>query len=580
MAHDGETSQAPQRPGSRIGRLMAWVWIAGLALLCTAQLVDDPDAFWHLATGRLALDERSSLPNDPFSFTFVGQPWVGKDLVADLTLYAAFALAGWGGLAAWLAVILAVGAGALRFRVRTSTWLLACGAWLAATEITATPRSRIFSTALVPVLLVLLQRARERGGAHWLAAGGVVGTWLLLHRGGVVGLGLLGVTVAWQVWATRRQAREGWAFPLAGLGLAVALGLLHPDGPRVWLTVANVASSQEYRQWISEFRPLSWRDAWQAFAPIVVLTTAAIASAVWELRDFRKSDAQWRAVILALTLVLAGRTPRGMPLLAGVAVWVLLPHLNVALGRWRRPRLRLVLAAATGLVLVLSQRTRPLGLGPAEGATATRAIAFAASHGLGKRVCNPLHMGGELLWSGFAPRIDGRNDQVFPVKFFVESAKATQDPAAWAAFLRRFPCDWALAANPGPGQSFAFLAQDPAWALVYWSPAASVFVPTSAHLDLPRLRHLDPADPVRSVLTAARNPDSAVALAAELTRVTAAHPDVAAPAVWTVMLLHLRGPSLVAERDRALESLVARFPDAPEVRQLLQILVSERGNLH
>lgn len=580
MAHAGESSQAAQRPRSPIGRQSAWLWIVGLALLCTAQLVDDPDAFWHLATGRLALVEQSTLPTDPFSFTFVGQPWVGKDLFADLTLYSAFALAGWAGLAGWLAVVLAVGAGALSFRVRTSTWLLAAAAWLAATEITATPRSRIFSTALVPVLLTLLQLARERGGTLWLAAGGVVGGWLLLHRGGVVGLGLLGVTVVWQVWATRRHGRHRWAFPLAGVGLAVALGLLHPDGPRVWLTVANVAGSPEYRQWVSEFRPLSWRDAWQAFAPIVVLTTAAIAGAMWDLRDFRNSDAQWRAVMLVLALVLAGRTPRGMPLLAGVAVWVLLPHLNTVMGRWHRPRLRLVLAAATGLVLVLSQRTRPLGLGPAEGATATRAIAFAASHGLGKRVCNPLHMGGELLWSGFAPRIDGRNDQVYPVKFFVESAQATQDPAAWAAFLRRFPCDWALAANPGPGQSFAFLAQDPAWALVYWSPAASVFVPTAAHDDLPRLRHLDPADPVRSVLAAARNPESAEALADELTRVTAAHPDIAAPAVWSVMLLHLRGPALLAERDRALESLVARFPDAPEVRQFLQILVSDRGNQH
>ena len=549
-------------------RLRTWlpagVAVFALALLATWRIVDDPDAFWHLVTGHEALRAGPSLPQDTLSWSFRGQPWLGKDALADLLL----ALSGSAqGVSVLLAVILTLGATGLASGVAPPTWLLAAGLWLSAVEITATPRSRIFSTALLPVLLAAIDRARRQPDKRWFAPGLIAGVGLLLHRGGVVALAILLLAVALHGIEEKR-----WRQPLVALGVALGLALLHPDGPRVWTTVFHVAGSDAYRQYVSEFQPMTLDQAWSAFPMTVTLALLAIPAVLPALQPRGNPDLRWRGMVLLVTLLVAGRSPRGMPLLAGAASYALLPMLQRLLELLRRPWLRAALAGTLALALVQGNATRPLGAGWNPQTVPIAAADFAKQQHLAPRVLNPLHLGGYLMWAGVPPFIDGRNDQLYPEAFFLKNAHAASDPAAFAALHAQYKFDWVLAANPGPGEAFLFLARDPAWKLVFWSEPAAIFLPLDARPDLPAYRLFAPLDPVGSIQRATANPATADAMGAELDRLVAGDPPGIAAQSWRVMHLHLRGPAFRQKRDEALARLVQQHREAPEVQKLLGIL--------
>ncbi len=543
-----------------------------LALLATWRLVDDPDAFWHITTGMHALQHGLSLPTDLLSWSHKGQPWLGKDALADilLALSSGFGFF-WAGLALFLAALLTLGTTGFATGVSLPTWLLASGLWLSAVEITATPRSRIFSTVLLPVLLAAIERARRTPEKRWIAPGLIAGAGLLLHRGGVVGLAILCVAVV-----SEGLEHKRWKQPLDALLLAVILALLHPDGPRVWTTVLHVAGSDAYRQYVSEFQPLTFDQAWAAFPMTVLLALLALPAVLPSLQPGGNADLRWRGIVLVITLLVAGRSPRGMPLLAGAAVYALLPMLERLMALFRRPWLGAALAVTLGLALVSGNATRTFGVGVDDRLVPAAATRFYQQHHLGRRVLNPVHMGGYLMFAPVEPYIqpfiDGRNDQVYPEAFFVQNAQATTDPAAFAALQAKYHFEWVVAANPGPGQAFLFLTQDPAWRLVFWSDSASIFLPHNARPELPAYTYFSPADPVGSVQRATANPQTADLIGAELDRLVRDDPESVNAQTWRVMHLHVRGKAFRQRRDEALAQLVVHHREAPEVQKLLEIL--------
>ena len=557
---------------SKRSKLLAGVAVLALALLATWRLVDDPDAFWHWATGFEVFAHGPWLPRDVWSWSFREQPWIGKDALADLLLFASSAAGSFAGVAIFLALVLTFGATGLAYRSRIATWLLASGLWLSAVEITATPRSRIFSTALLLPLLAAIDRAR-REDKPWILPGILAGATLLLHRGGVVGLAILALAVLVQ-----GIEHKQWRNPGLGLALAGGLALLHPDGPKVWLTVLHIAGSDAYRQHVSEFQPMSLEQAWQAFPMTVLLALLAVPAVLPALQPHGSPDLRWRGMVLLITLLVAGRSPRGMPLLAGAATYALLPMLDRLLGLVRRPWLRGALALTLGFVLVLANATRPFGVAVDEHKVPVKALHFynESAHRWGKRVLNPLHMGGAIMVWGLPgnllPFIDGRNDQVYPEAFFLENVATATDPLAFAKLHAKWRFDWVLAANPGPGEAFLFLADDPHWRLVFWSEPASIFLPRDSRPDLPAYTLFSPRDPVGSIQRATANPATADAMGAELDRLVAHDPDAVSAQVWRVMHLHLRGPTFRQKRDEALAKLVLAHRDAPEVQKLLEIL--------
>src|ERR1022692_1453089 len=91
------------------------IWVIPIALAgalsFAAPILNDGDTFWHLATGRWIIQHAAVPATDPFSFTFVGRPWVAHEWLSEVAMAGAWLAGGWGGL--MLLVGLALGLTAL-----------------------------------------------------------------------------------------------------------------------------------------------------------------------------------------------------------------------------------------------------------------------------------------------------------------------------------------------------------------------------------------------------------------------------------------------------------------------------------
>jgi hypothetical protein len=99
--------QSP-RPGGSRGegqgegdRALAWtasLLAAALAAYVACFAVMDTDIWWHLAAGRLMVEERRWLFTDPFAADTLGRPWVDVHWLFQVLVYL---LHRWGGVVAW-----------------------------------------------------------------------------------------------------------------------------------------------------------------------------------------------------------------------------------------------------------------------------------------------------------------------------------------------------------------------------------------------------------------------------------------------------------------------------------------------
>ena len=72
------------------------------------RLLQDPDLYWHTATGRLIWTTGSLPQVDEFSHTFRGHPWIARDWISDLAFYGSYSLDGWRGVSMLAAVSIAL----------------------------------------------------------------------------------------------------------------------------------------------------------------------------------------------------------------------------------------------------------------------------------------------------------------------------------------------------------------------------------------------------------------------------------------------------------------------------------------
>src|SRR5437660_11881243 len=86
--------------GPSILPLLVAVLLIPLALGSSKTIFNDGDVSWHIATGQWILDHRAIPHTDPFSFTWLGKPWVPIEWLSAVIYASAYRLAGYGGVAA------------------------------------------------------------------------------------------------------------------------------------------------------------------------------------------------------------------------------------------------------------------------------------------------------------------------------------------------------------------------------------------------------------------------------------------------------------------------------------------------
>ena len=148
--------------------LAGWRVVGVFALCSAAYLGLTPtggwDIWWHMAIGKIAEEQWTTLPVDIFSHSFNGEPWLYKDLLAGVIFYEGFYALGF----AWFAVlkglpVLFIMLGALLVtpagRRDPLIVLIGGGLAVAAVQYRIVERPLLFSLMAYPVLVVFLERA-------------------------------------------------------------------------------------------------------------------------------------------------------------------------------------------------------------------------------------------------------------------------------------------------------------------------------------------------------------------------------------------------------------------------------------
>jgi hypothetical protein len=543
-------------------RSRATLVAVGCAVAATAVLTwapaRDPDLWWHLATGRAALATRSTLPVDPFSWSFAGAAWRYKDLVADAALWSAFAHGGFAALLALrLACAAAIALGFARLSERALPLVVAVG--VTVLLIPWADRPNLLSLALFPTVLALLERRRFA----WLVL--VSWLWIVLHRAALLGyvliaaraveLGLARLCARWpraSIVAGEAPTRRTLALAFAAAAVAPIVGLVNPAGRAAFTSAVDVAGSDVLRMYIAEWKQLGPTALANVHGALALVTLAALlARLVVAVRRRERARVDgWHVALVVLFAALATRSVRWLPYLdLSCALALLLLTDEVRL------RAATALVCATVLTLALvGRRGAPFALGEDRSLQPVGAVEFAAAHGLQAPVWHSYEFGGYLLWRGQRVLVDGRLDQVYPPAFVADCIRAERNPARRAALPA---ATWAIGSNGETRWTHRDLFADPAWAEVYWSDAASVYVERAAHPELAALAFavIDPAAPELAAANAVRSRDAARIAQArdELQRMITASPTSVRANRALAVYFHLLGR--VAERDTVLRAL-------------------------
>jgi hypothetical protein len=488
--------------GSTLSSRWGWILPALMIVAVAAaalQPVRSYDLGWHLAAGRLILEQGKIPTEDPFSFTRAGTPWLDHEWLFQVAACGLFLAGGPGALLA-LVLLLALGSCVLM-----TAWLKGEGmGWplvsillvlsLSGARFRFDTRPEMASLFFMVLLLSILHwsRSPERIRAAFLLPP-LFALWANTHPGAVLGAALMALWVLGE-WA--QGTLTGGGFP-GGLRRGL-LCLLSP--------LALLAN------------PWGWDLLRVPFRIREIVLSGHAPNLEWAPARFQHFPLLYLSVVAGILVLASGMRRIDLPpvLVAAAAAMLSFQHLRnlgffflllpLALARPAASlekrfrldgRLGSVVAAAV-LVLVSAQFLRADLEAGRRGilhrVEPRKAVDFIESRGLGRRLFNDVLFGGYLIWRRYPEHqvfIDGRNEVYGTL--LAEIFDAVNSGEKWKALLDRHRIDAALLRRgqmetvvypPTPGgpvrtESRAFSAAHfptAQWALLYWDDQALVLV--------------------------------------------------------------------------------------------------------
>ncbi|MDB5463624.1 MAG: hypothetical protein JWP23_2013 [Phenylobacterium sp.] len=416
----------------------------------SSRVLNDGDTWWHVAAGRLMIDQRAVIHTDPFSYTFQGAPWHTHEWLAQVLLGGAFDLGGWSAVVILTAA--AAGLTAWLLARDLSRWvdgipllcLLLLGLALGTGSLLARPH--MLALPILEVWTVELIRARaEDRRPRWIVLP-LMALWANLHGSFMFGLALIAPFALEALMAAtsapaRRAVVLGWgAFGIA----AAAMAVLSPDGfgtllfPFQLLRMTGLAH-------IGEWAP----ENFGRFGPLEAGLLAMLF--ILFTRPIRLPAI--RAALLLLLLHLSLQHGRYEQMLGVIAALVLARPMAVGFGQGadtpergespaRAPVLGLV-TAALAVTLGVGRMALPVvrGDGPD---TPVSAVAATPASIRQTPVLNEYSFGGFLIGQHLRPYIDSRAD-LYGDAYLEDYARLTRpDPRALGQALDRRCIGWTL----------------------------------------------------------------------------------------------------------------------------------------
>ncbi len=490
------------------------VAVAALLFVVSLQVhrLDDPDTWWHLASGRYIAEHREVPASDPFSFTAEGSPWLNRQWLYDLGLYGLWEVGGPQAVivATGLLFLAAFGCAFRLARRRLPAWaaaiLVVAAAEVAVERFTARPEA----ATLCLLALQLLVLDGTIGWGRVIALIALQVAWANLHALSVLALVPLGIELggalaaAWlplpQGWrdASRRSPAELRCLGVTFVGVLLAeaatpfgvSGAIYP----LWL-LTLIQGTDQLSFTIVEHRATTLAELSPAAARglIALLVLTAIAAAA-SIRRWRLQHVGYAGAFV----VLAFMARRNVALL-GLGVMPLLAsglERGVAIvDSWlrRRPGLRpALLVGLTAFLLWETTRvvngryyraarlTRAFGLGESRLLYSAAAVDFLEREAPAARVYNDDVFGGWLQWRAYPPRqvfFDGRL-QVYPTAVYEDYQRVLDDASQFAAVAARWGITAVILNHPAPGrlELAAAIARLPGWRVAFLDASAVVLL--------------------------------------------------------------------------------------------------------
>ena len=308
-----EASQLVTRSARRRGLArsitMVFSFPAALVLLVALMVflmargggVNDPDIWWHLRNAQYLLHHLSFPRVDMYSFTVNGHSWVNSEWLAEIPFYLAWHV--WGLLGIKLVTILAEEGVILALfylctlssgNVKASALAAALALFLAVVNFG--PRTILFGYGCLLVLLIILERYRQRGrGPLWLLPP-LFCLWANTHGSWLIGMAVFGIIIAggliegkWgRVEAVRWPPRQLRRLLLA-FGGSVAAVFANPYGAGLVLWSIEYPFRMKLGiAHVQEYMSVNFHDARGKIVLILLmglLLAALLSNTRWKLTD-------------------------------------------------------------------------------------------------------------------------------------------------------------------------------------------------------------------------------------------------------------------------------------------------------
>ena len=456
-------------------------------------LLADPDSHWHIAVGNWMLAHRTVPDVDPFSFTFLGEPWIAKEWFSQLLLALAYDGLGWMGVVALGAAAVAASfALFLRLLLRDLRPLPALmftigAAVMMAPHILARPHVLAFPFMLIWIA-GLVRAVEERRGPEPLLLLAML-FWANMHGGFTLGLMLAGA-FALEALVGARDSGERKSLFFAWLKFGVAsllVACITPYGPESILVTGRIFGLGDVLNTIAEWKSPDFQK--QPAQEIVLLVALYLALS----RGLKLPLLRLLIVIGLLHLYL--RHARNAELLATLAPLALAP----LLARQFPMLARDTQAAGTGLLGRVEQLARPAGaaatalglavmalfatvmlrtvdLQPPAAIMPQAALDWARQNGLLQRpMLNHYNFGGYLIGAGVPTFIDGRAE-LYGGDFIrrYNEAIGLRGETKLEDLLERHRIGWTFLTKDAPANRL--LARLPGWRQAFSDDQATIFV--------------------------------------------------------------------------------------------------------
>jgi len=450
------------------------------------------DTWWDLKTGEIIWNTRSVPTVDLFSFTTNQHACVPHEWLAQLSIYAAYHLGGYVGMAAWFCVfvsLLSIGAYALCWLYSGSgkiAFLGGLGIWFFAT-IGFSIRAQLIGYLFLVCELLIVWLGRARNPKWFLVLPALFILWVNCHGSFLLGLTVLGVVLACSFlefrtgllvshrWTSRQRNMLAMASVLSIAGLFV-----NPAGlTQVTYPINTMFDQKLALALVSEWQPGSFDDprAWGLLA---------VAGLILLVPLLRRVELTLQELLLVgLGFELAVQHER-MVFVFGILAMPVLCRLIAAAWNLRgtnRNRVLLNAVVITIATYVIVQRfpsSRELTEQVNKG-NPVKALNFVRRSGLSGRMLNDYNYGGYLIWAAPERKVfaDGRGD-VYDwtgvLKDYTKFANLLENPRF---LLDKYRIDYCLLDRNLPISRVMQLLPD--WKSVYSDDMSIVFVRSAAN---------------------------------------------------------------------------------------------------